>query len=458
MQVAILLPCLLVLTACLGWQVKYTGNSSEISYQSISCPSATLCVAVGADTTGRPLIIRTSDGGSSWSHAGGAALSGVNALDAVSCPDTGHCFAGGTGSGAVLKSSDGGASWTSAPTIVGASAVRALSCIDLSNCYATVTGAAGIDQVAKTTNAGTAWLPRYAAASNSALKAISCPSTSVCYAAGATNPGTGLGPSFVITTKNGGLTWTSSNTSVEDGSALGISCPTTTACMATVAASAGAQTIFTTSDGGATWVDRSDAADNQLGGRNQTMTSQRAVSCTSPQHCTVVGKPATGSYGAPVIVTSDGGATWLPQPAPAPTPQGSGASAYTAVSCPTGSVCFATGNPEVQPVLGGTGPGFVTGTTNGGQASPQIYSLSVHQGDGVTVTIRGNRLSSGTPTVYFGKRPAVSVTVVSDSQLSVVSPTFPAGERGDLVDLTVNTSEGTSPLVFNDQWSTGPVA
>jgi hypothetical protein len=82
---------------------------------------------------------------------------------------------------------------------------------------------------------------------------------------------------------------------------------------------------------------------------------------------------------------------------------------------------------------------------------PAVTSVSNAFGlvtGGTTVTVKGTGFTSGS-TVQFGSTPATSVTVLSSTSLSVVTP---PGSPGP-VDVTVTTSDGTSPVVSGDRFT-----
>ena len=82
---------------------------------------------------------------------------------------------------------------------------------------------------------------------------------------------------------------------------------------------------------------------------------------------------------------------------------------------------------------------------------PAVTSVSNAFGlvaGGTTVSIKGTGFTSGA-TVQFGSTPATSVTVLSSTSLSVVTP---PGSPG-LVDVTVTTPDGTSPVVNGDRFT-----
>jgi len=66
---------------------------------------------------------------------------------------------------------------------------------------------------------------------------------------------------------------------------------------------------------------------------------------------------------------------------------------------------------------------------------------------GTTVSITGTGFTSGA-TVQFGSTPATSVTVLSSTSLKAVTP-----PGSGLVDVTVTTPDGTSPVVNGDRFT-----
>ncbi len=90
------------------------------------------------------------------------------------------------------------------------------------------------------------------------------------------------------------------------------------------------------------------------------------------------------------------------------------------------------------------------------EAVPQVLGVSPSSGStngGATVTIYGQGFVSGATSVAFGATPATSVTFVSSSELTAVSP---AGTAGAPVDVEVTTAGGTSAANPADQYTYGP--
>ncbi len=93
-------------------------------------------------------------------------------------------------------------------------------------------------------------------------------------------------------------------------------------------------------------------------------------------------------------------------------------------------------------------------------SAPIVTSVSPNSGSpygGTSVTITGTGFT-GTSAVSFGTHPAESFSVVSDTQISAVSPGIvppDVGTNGQTVDITVTTVAGTSPISPSDQFSFG---
>src|SRR5579863_3714342 len=75
------------LSGCLGWfPQQSTDDLSQVI--GISCPSTSVCFAVGRTVSGGTTLETTTDGGAVWSSLTGAI--GGASLSAISCPDVEH--------------------------------------------------------------------------------------------------------------------------------------------------------------------------------------------------------------------------------------------------------------------------------------------------------------------------------------------------------------------------------
>ena len=104
-----------------SWSWGTKGGIGDV--QSVSCSSASDCVAVGGNLNNKakPIsldAIYTTDGGATWSQGVLPTDSGIDELSDVSCSSTTDCIAVGiatslSGGGAFLTA-DGGATWSEA--------------------------------------------------------------------------------------------------------------------------------------------------------------------------------------------------------------------------------------------------------------------------------------------------------------------------------------------------------
>ena len=150
-----------------GNAIKYNGSPwsavSDIdtvqNVSSVSCPSASFCVAV--DDSGNALTYN----GSSWSSP--SAIDRSNGLDSVSCPSTSFCVAVDEKGNALTYN---GSAW-SAPSAIDGSSV---SCASASFCVA-VNGSGSVF-----TYNGSSWSSPSDINGRSAFLSVSCPSASFC--------------------------------------------------------------------------------------------------------------------------------------------------------------------------------------------------------------------------------------------------------------------------------------
>ena len=100
-------------------------------FDAVTCPTATLCVAVGANANKSGVVATSSDGGLMWSSH--SIPSGAPELDAVACANTEDCVA--VGSDAALSTTDGGESWSTQAlpsadsTLLGVTCTSTLLCV-----------------------------------------------------------------------------------------------------------------------------------------------------------------------------------------------------------------------------------------------------------------------------------------------------------------------------------------
>jgi photosystem II stability/assembly factor-like uncharacterized protein len=455
------------LTGCLGWFTQYSTTDGSM-LGGVSCPSTTVCFAVGNSASGNALVEQTTDAGGHWvTNTNGVTGLGLNA---ISCPDVHHCVAvGGVSEGGIIRPSntvlvttDGGANWSAStlPSVDGY--LTSVSCPDVQHCWATsAVGIVGFSKVIATADGGTSWtvlnwsappLPdNQSSPMSSQLNAMTCTTTSDCLTVGEVTYETTLDPpqvtqGVISTTHDGGATW---HSQLVADDIIGISCPNAQSCVAmgqnTVDVEQSSPYRIVTSDGGSTWTISTPPYSGQIDGGNAPVIS--AISCSNPLRCSSVGVVFDNNkYETPVIATADGGATWSNQPAPIPT-----GARLEAVSCVSDSSCWTVGFTSSGAVI--------LHTINGGASSPTVTVVSPNEGPGTggtPVTVTGAGFKFGVLKVLFGSGAATNVTVVSDSELRATVPFIGGGvvpSPGTTVDVSVTTVLGTSPVNPGDQFT-----
>jgi len=106
---------------------------------------------------------------------------------------------------------------------------------------------------------------------------------------------------------------------------------------------------------------------------------------------------------------------------------------------------FAMPRSGVNSVLTCASYGYLCGTPTVTNVSPNAGSTS----GGTTVTITGTNFNNTSVAVHFGATAAISVTVVSDTSITAVSPAHALGT----VDVTVTTNAGTSATSSADHFT-----
>jgi hypothetical protein len=370
-------------------------NSDGAALQSVSCSSATECVAVGkysSDTSGSLPWIQRFDG-TAWSNvaspdvgvppsaAGGSFMS-------VSCAAAGSCFAVGAFQVVgdfdplALVERSNGTSWSIVPSPISSSQseLRSVDCPSTTACFGVGNA---VDQRGTTLIGrwnGTTWSvqssPNPAGATKSQLTRVSCASVTSCFAVGDSifagsdvalvehwdgahwsivsfpNPpgATDAGISDVSCPTStrciaigwssqgeligqwDGTSWTASNSNVSGGGSIeNLSCPTTTTCFAV--GSSGTNTLVRKWNG-TTW--STLASPN---GPAAIFSDLSSVSCSSTDACVAVGSwESQATSGS--LVERWNGSTWTTMSTPTlPFIQINLAS----VSCPTDTSCVAVG-------------------------------------------------------------------------------------------------------------------
>jgi photosystem II stability/assembly factor-like uncharacterized protein len=283
-------------------------------FQAMSCPDTAHCWATDIDGG----IFATSDGGAHWNEQ--YELGDGDDFWSIDCPTVDNCVAASPAgpesaspTGTVVWTDDGGSTWTTSVSSPALWGTGSLSCPSATVCYA------GGSQrgVAVSTDGGQTWTQLD---TPSVVGEVSCPTVSTCF---------GLSDYDMVGTTDGGSSW---NALALPSLYLPISeltCPTTTTC---IAVSTYAGYIFQTSDGAASWQQESAPV------ADLSYTSlQGQISCPSSATCYITARTNTTPQSGVVLESTDGGDTWTSLPLPTN-------DVYGAMACPTVLVCYVDGD------------------------------------------------------------------------------------------------------------------
>ena len=287
---------------------------------SVSCPTSTLCVAVGY----AGLILRSSDGGKRWAPA--ATQLGTNIyLNGVVCSNDTICVAfgsiqpvSGVHAGQMIRtafeSTNGGETWRWSRLPRGVSPFSSVACPTTTTCVATL--GANTLKILRTTDGGAIWKTQYAQPNSGSFSGVSCGSTTECIAVGGTyDNGYSFGVSAV--SSDAGATWKITSNSGDLGLGLdAVSCTTAMTCFAAgVVGLTGPGTtitgIFETVDGGNDWTARAAPANSIF--------TDTAITCGGSRCEELATSNASfGPLVSTLSTTIDGAATWSTAVLPSP--------------------------------------------------------------------------------------------------------------------------------------------
>jgi Bacterial Ig-like domain (group 3) len=339
-----------------SWQLapapdEGTGNNLLTA---VSCSSSTVCTAVGYYTGSggvpRALIEDLTGGG--WAASAGANEGqGANELDSVSCPSASSCVAVGTYNSApgvyqALVDTFTAGTWTvvsPSPDAVGVktNAFSAVSCASSTSCFAVGHYSNGGKAVTLTARlADGAWAmveaPNSGTSTNE-LAGVSCVATGApqCVTVGYFN---GVNNSQTLTESWAGTYWhivASANAQAPYDALTGVSCSSAGNCVAVGSyfnAGGDREELIEQLNGGS-WVTAS--------GPHPSLTTNllNDVSCATPTSCVAVGYYVSGSADQALAETLSG-ATWALSPVG---DEGPGGNELNGVSCPAAGSCVAVG-------------------------------------------------------------------------------------------------------------------
>jgi RHS repeat-associated protein len=413
---------------------------------SISCPTSTMCVAVG--NTGHLWSSADPSGGSgAWARV---TVGSSSTLTAISCPSTTFCVAGDEG-GDLFVSTDptgGASSWREVP-LSRRHWISAISCPTTSLCVA-VTETSTIWTSTDPTGGSTAWTATDISTADG-FSAVDCPSSTLCVA------GTTTGSLYASTDPTGGSsTWTKEYQRIRTpgywAAITGISCPSTSFCAAVTSTNGDRSLLsapylyYSTNPDSPTW------SLHVLAG-GQTTGGARGVSCPTTTYCVAVGDGIVWTSTDPEGATPDGTvAAWTPTtwtPGTSTPATVGGVSTIFGVSCPTATLCAAVGATaygtvtaltmargshtyrysatyDADGTLAGTtervGATVVSQTTYGYDANSQLTSSSTPGTPGGTGTYAYDGAGDPTATVDPATGAAVTQAFGTDGEVETATP------------------------------------
>ena len=347
----------------------WTRTQLEAQYlQSMSCVSASLCVASGTNENGSGRLfasVNPTGGPGAWQSMEVSGLYWV--LNDLSCPVTSLCVGVGMQGDILISTSPTNAAAWSLVNIDGSTTITGVSCASTSFCAA-VDSSGDILSSTNPTGGGAAW---HSTTGGSTSGRISCPSTSLCVVA---NTGYGgLGGEVLVSTNptSGSPTWTPA--SIDPGGLLSsVSCPSTGYCAVTDVSGS----VFVSSEpsgGASAW---SSTKIDHPNGEN----SLKAVSCPSTSFCEAIDRSG-------FAITGHGGSSQHSL-----TVVKSGAGVGTVTSAPSGINCgsmcghsYADGSAVTLTAAPASGSTF-SGWSGGGCSGAATCEITLAADTQVTAT------------------------------------------------------------------------
>ena len=351
------------------------GTNPNVVLNSVSCPSAGDCAAVGdyRDSSGNQQGLLLTESSGTWTGAeaplpAGAGTDPYVSLSSVSCPSAGDCAAVGSYSdsddsfqGLLLTEASGTWTATKAPLPAGASgygaSLSSVSCASAGNCVAVgyYSDSSYNQQGLLLTEALGTWtateapLPAGAGGNVASLSSVSCPSAGNCAAVGYYYDSSHNQQGLLLTEASG--TWTATEAPLPAGagtdpyvSLSSVSCASAGNCAAvgyyTDSSGNGQGLLLTESSG--TWTD--PEAPLPAGAGTDPDVVPNSVSCPSAGDCAAVGYYTDSSgYHQGLLLTESSG-TWTATEAPLPAGAGTPPDvSLSSVSCASAGNCAAVG-------------------------------------------------------------------------------------------------------------------
>lgn len=408
------------------WQQVSTGVNAQL--QSVSCPSAMLCLAAGGDNT----MLKSTDGGATWSPRPISVP--PSEIKQVYCESESKCLALFDDpvlmTGGVLDTSDGGETWTQTESWdASRPPIDRISCVATGTCY-------GIADTGMVKRAGTDlhWhgtIPNLVPPPPPAryLVDLACPSEQLCIALGQPRAGD---EAVIVRATNGGsdaARVTNLSQDVQGTNLETITCQNDKTCFA---AGIGG-VIIRTDDGGSTWTRLSWTPPSTQG-----LFGLKSISCPSASVCVMVGGNfVSGQCCGAIIRTTDGGNTWTNEKLDLP-------ALLWSVSCTTETDCVAVGDN-----------GLIVTMSAGPLASLPTATVAAPSGDLIANAVMAGGFRGFVPTGVTDTFPPEWKEI----HTVVTAPQAPSGTRFKIVWTAVDVGSAASPNTkmteLSDTWS-GP--
>jgi photosystem II stability/assembly factor-like uncharacterized protein len=441
-----------------SWQTEKTYQSTIDILDAVSCPSPSVCTAVGSTAAGGSpgVIVNSTDGGATWTTQ--KLPAGLGTLSSVSCASTSVCEALGysntPSANFAVGTTNGGATWQSQTLPSGLVGASWISCPSTSECIAVGQTSPGA-MIFGTTDGGATWVTQAAPAGLLDLLSVACPSVTTCIAVGDTTGGA----SAIVTTSDGGTTWQTQTTQTAPlGPLSSIACPSTTVCTAvgTTSIYHGSPAIVSTSDGGTTWTtEQVPIGVFGLGG------GLSDIACAYPAACTAVGAATLNGPGV-VIATNNAGSTWATESAP---------TAFDfvgiGVSCPFVGACTAVGETSASHgIIIGQAPITAVLIPSGGTTVSGLQLLDATASSPVGIssvnfeitggTLTDQVISGSTPTIYGWLAQWNTTTVPNGTYKlqSVATDTVPNTVTSAPITIIVNNQPPTTSILIPSSGAT----
>ena len=345
-----------------GWQAQL-GSGSYVDQ--LTCPTTTTCYSAGPDLgvaqdslpETQFVLTVTHNGGATWQQSllppDGTSFMGFT------CPPTTTCMVPAVNGynpapGYMFTTVDGGQSWTSLPLPGGDVSLVQLSCATTSACVAVESQDNPMENVVYfTTDAGHDWTASAFSATFvpdiGSADDLQCFPNGRCISVGTSTSSAVQNTASMIYSTDGGATWESSTEPSVESDADVMSCADAEHCVSIEAMTQhdGMQNttgVLVTDDGGQSW--SASPADGLAAANGLSPLTFDAISCPTTTQCWASGE-AGGSpkfdsnvpTQGQLMATADGGQSWHTEQLPAV--QDATLQGVTSVSCPTATYCFA---------------------------------------------------------------------------------------------------------------------